>query len=389
MTMNRRNFIKITGLGVSAVVLGSQITGCKDSLDMKQYGWKEPDLNQKDMRLKVLTYAMMCPNPHNKQPWLIDFTAKDSFDLYVDPDRLLPATDPYHRQIHIGQGTFLETLSIAASGLGMVAKINYFPQGMYGNKELLKKPVASITLLKSANQKADPLFNYLLTRQSNKQEYDKQGLNIQQINDLKKFHQQANNSQFSVVNDFEAKSKLEYFLTESMRIETGNIERDKETIAMFRFNDQEIKRYRDGFGVAQAGMSGIKKFIAESFFLSRDSVEENPKDFGLQAVELTKNTAESTQTFGWLNTVGNSRLDQVKVGRDYCRINLKMTKMGLAIHPMSQVLEEYADMLPLQSEFRKAFNIHKNETVQMLFRLGKADPTVHGPRRLVSELIMS
>ncbi|MFT6914813.1 MAG: hypothetical protein ACJAWL_001112 [Motiliproteus sp.] len=42
-----------------------------------------------------------------------------SFDLYVDPERLLPATAPFYRQIHIGQGTFLETLAIAAIGLAM------------------------------------------------------------------------------------------------------------------------------------------------------------------------------------------------------------------------------------------------------------------------------
>ena len=387
--MNRRNFIKITGLGAGAMVLSSHITGCGGDLDMQDYGWQAPDQTQKDIRLKVLAYAMMCPNPHNKQPWIINLTGPDSFDLYVDPERLLPATDPYYRQIHIGQGTFLETLSIAARGLGLEAEISYFPQGLYDNEELINKPVASIKLVKPDQAKAEPLFNYLLTRQSNKRVYEQQGLTDQQIDILKDFHWQGNKSRLSMVNDVAAKEKMEYYLTEAMRIETGDTARDKETIAMFRFNDLEMKQHRDGFGVAQAGVSGLKKFIVERFILTRVSVKKDPTDFGLQAVEMTANTAASTKTFGWLNTLGNSRLNQVMVGRDYCRINLKITAMGLAMHPMSQVLQEYEDMLPLQAEFRKAFNINDKETVQMLFRLGKADPTEHGPRRLVTDLIQT
>lgn len=385
--MNRRNFIKITGLGAGAMFLGGHITGCQKSLDMQDYGWKEPDSAHNDIRLKVLSYAMMCPNPHNKQPWVINLTGQDSFELYVDPDRLLPATDPYYRQIHIGQGTFLETLSIAASGLGLEVKINYFPQGLYANDELANKPVASIKLQHSATHKVDPMFDFLLTRQSNKREYEQQGLNAQHIDVLKEFHRHGNTSRLSIVNDAKAKTEMEYYLTEAMRIEVGDAGRDHETIAMFRFNDREMKQHRDGFGVAQVGASGLKKFMVERFILSREAVEKDPTDFGLQAVEMTANTAASTKTFGWLNTEGNSRLDQVKVGRDYCRINLKITAMGLAIHPMSQVLQEYADMLPLQAEFRQAFGISTQDTVQMLFRLGKADPTEHGPRRVVSELI--
>lgn len=61
--------------------------------------------------------------------------------------------------------------------------------------------------------------------------------------------------------------------------------------------------------------------------------------------------------------------------------------MGLAQHPMSQVLQEYKDMLALQQDFRDTLGIGEGETVQMLFRLGRASATPHSPRRLVSQLI--
>ncbi|MFT6914811.1 MAG: hypothetical protein ACJAWL_001110 [Motiliproteus sp.] len=104
---------------------------------------------------------------------------------------------------------------------------------------------------------------------------------------------------------------------------------------------------------------------------------------------MTRAATTSTATFAWISTSTNSRLDQVKVGRYYCRINLKTTAMGLAQHPMSQVLQEYKEMRPLQASFKKEFNIHQGDTVQMLFRLGRAEATLHGPRRHISELIKS
>lgn len=385
--MNRRNFIKITSLGLGSLALSSAVVGCSDNLPADDYGWSAPNPAEQDIRLKVLSYAILCPNPHNKQPWIIHLTGPRSFDLYVDPERLLPATDPFYRQIHIGQGTFLETLAIAATGLGHQAHINYFPQGMYSNTELLNKPVASIELTEHADIAVDPLFSQLLHRHSNKREYDNRSLTADEINTLHAFHGPQNSRPLSLVSSAQAQSNFEQILTKAMQIEVGDRARDHETIEMFRFDEDEVRQYRDGFGVAQTGLSGFRKRLVETFFLSRSSAEADPTDFGEQAVSMTQKTAASTATFGWISSKGNSRLDQVQTGRDYCRLNLQTTAMGLAQHPMSQVLQEYPAMLPLQAAFKKTFSIDEQDTVQMLFRLGRAAPTAHGPRRLVSQLI--
>ncbi|MEH6578930.1 MAG: twin-arginine translocation pathway signal protein [Amphritea sp.] len=387
--MNRRNFIQIIGLGIGTVALSSAVVGCSDTAPADDFGWSGPDSTEQDIRMQVLGYAILCPNPHNKQPWIIRLTGPRSFDLYVDPERLLPATDPFYRQIHIGQGTFLETLAIAATGLGHEARIDYFPQGMYSNTELLNKPVASIELIERPGLTPDPLFAHLLTRHSNKREYDNRSLTQTETETLHTFHGQDNNHPLTIVNSGEAKHHFEQILTDAMQIEVGDKERDHETIAMFRFNENEVKKYRDGFGLSQGGLTGFKKVFVENFILSRESVENDPTEFGEQAVTMTQKAAASTATFAWITTSGNSRLDQVKVGRDYCRINLKTTAMGLAQHPMSQVLQEYQEMLPLQAAFKKTFDINEQDTVQMLFRLGRAEATPHGPRRLITQLIRS
>lgn len=388
--MDRRQFIRVLGFGVGAVALSSTVTACGNlDAQVEDYGWSGPSADVTDIRLKVLSYAVLAPNPDNKQPWIVRMTGPESFELYVDPERLLPETDPFFRQIHIGQGTFLETLSIAATGLGHKAEIELFPQGMYGNTELLNKPVAAIRLIPQEGIRPDPLFPYLLTRHSNKREYDTQPLSQAQLNTLSTFSQQNNQYPLTMVDSPTDKQKMEAVLTQSMEIEVGDRARDLETIAMFRFNDEEIRQYRDGFGTAQSGLSGIKRILVENLFLSRESAEKDPTEFGQQSVTMTQKAAQSTGTFAWISSASNNRMDQVNVGRDYCRINLKTTAMGLAQHPMSQVLQEYEEMLPLQASFKQYFGIKDSDTVQMLFRLGTAQATPHSPRRAISDLIHS
>ncbi len=102
-------------------------------------------------------------------------------------------------------------------------------------------------------------------------------------------------------------------------------------------------------------------------------------------MKLTEKQSESAVAFGWLTSKTNTRLDQVKIGRIYERINLKATELGIAMHPMSQVLQEYSDMAFLQQKFKDYLRIPEDQTVQMLFRLGHATPVVHSPRRQVKD----
>jgi len=385
--MERRSFIRIMGVGFTAATLTSTLSHCTYSNDKVNYGWDGPSDSESDIRLKVIAYAILCPNPHNKQPWLIKLTSQLNLELYVDQTRLLPETDPFARQIHIGQGCFLETLSIAASGLGYQADIEYFPQGEYSNVVIEKHPVARVLLTKNTDIKKDPLFKYILNRQSNKREYDNSRLLSFQKSQL----QAIPIAKGTALTLHQSESEVKYLrelLTEAMIIESNNKARDLETIKMFRFNAQEVEKYKDGFGLEHQGISGIKKFMIESLFLDRGKTEKDPTDFGKQSVNITRSICESSSSFAWLTTEGNSRLQQVNVGRDYCRLNLTTTAMGLAQHPMSQVLQEYQDMLPLQKKFKQHFNIESEQTVQMLVRLGKSKTTAHTPRRLVSNLLI-
>jgi hypothetical protein len=104
-------------------------------------------------------------------------------------------------------------------------------------------------------------------------------------------------------------------------------------------------------------------------------------------VDYALGWASGTRAFGWISTASNSRADQVLAGRDYVRLNLAATAAGVAMHPVSQLLQEYAEMTGLQSDFIEAVQPPEGSTVQMLFRLGYADRVPPSPRRGLDSLV--
>ncbi|HEA64537.1 MAG TPA: twin-arginine translocation pathway signal protein [Candidatus Aminicenantes bacterium] len=390
-TVSRRDFIK-RAIGRSAVVAllltpgFSIFNGCSSMPLKAMGGWNGPSSEVEDIRIILLSYAILAPNPHNKQSWIIELKDPFRFDLYVDQERLLPETDPPARQIHIGQGTFLENLDLAARSNGYRTNIAYFPRGMYSNNIVENKPVASIELVKEPGIDTDPLFDEILRRQSNKREYEDKPLLQEQIEGLKKAYD-TGTYPLTITTDPIERKKLTEFLVEAMRIEVSKESTHAETIEMFRFNDEEMEKYRDGFGVAQSGITGFNKFMTETFFLKRDKALPADSSFAKGAVKLTEKQAASAAAFAWITSRTNTRLDQVMVGRAYERINLMATALGLSQHPISQVLQEYPEMASLQKELKQYLRIPDGHTVQMLFRLGYADPVINAPRRQVRDFI--
>lgn len=394
--MQRRDFIKIIG-ATSGAVLVPSILNSSDNKYMDKYcdndilnTWDGHDLDEQDIRIKVLSYAILAPNPHNKQSWLIDLKSNDTIELYVDQTRLLPQTDPYHRQIHIGQGTFLENLVISATHFGYKATIIYFPKGEYSNKVVENKSIASITLKKDSSIKKDKLFKSILKRHSNKREYEEKTIDLDLITELENTINNMSNDNYKLKyeNNNELVSSFRKIAVNAMKVESTNLKANLETIEMFRFNNEEVEKYKDGFSLAQSGKSSLARFFIENFFLSREKALKDPIEFGKAAIEMTQNQVDSTKTFGTLTTKSNTRLDQVKIGRVYARLNLLVTSMGLVMHPISQVLQEYPDMKNLQAEFLSVTNTKKNETIQMFFRLGYAKRTEHSPRRYINDIII-
>ncbi len=383
--MNRRNFIKVVGVGGTSLVVSGFISNCGDTskADAALEAWdiKKMSMRYTDPRLQILSYAILAPSAHNKQPWKIELGKGLEMRLFVDRERLLPMTDPLHRQIYLSQGTFLESLNLASSSLGYLATIQLFPDGIDDVSSTGTHPVALIRFDKASIEN-DPLFHQLAIRATNRLPYDASAVSEQErlalsaCTDTKEFFLNFVHSELE-------NKKLSNMMIEAMRIETFLDRTHEETVKMIRFNDEEVVAFRDGFGYANLGVKGISRFFAEKFAGRSKAMTAS---FREKTMEMTSTIAGSAGTFGILFSNGNERPDQVAAGRVFARIFLTATQLGLALQPMSQILQEYDELSAIRKQFNELVNSGKRAP-QMLFRLGRANTVPHTARRRVDDLI--
>jgi nitroreductase len=347
----------------------------------------ETGQQENDIRLRLLQFARLAPNSHNVQPWLVDLSSDNTMRLYVDRGRLLPASDPPARQIHISQGTFLELLEIAARDFGYRAEIRYFPDGEYSSGVVEDRPVASISLRPEPGVARDSLFQEVRNRRTNKRPYDL-GAKLSAA-ELAELHSVARSETLTwrITTAESERRTLCDICTQAMATEVSSADRNRETARWFRFSDRELLEKRDGFGAAQNGVEGVKKWFAENFILSRERAADPKGAFAQGAVAQAREQAGSAPVLAALVSRTNTRLEQVLAGRAYARMDLTASRLGLAIQPLSQALEEYPEMASLHKRLKLLLGVAEEETVQMLFRLGRAEPARHTPRRTVASLI--
>ena len=147
----RRGVLKLVGGGcvLAAGGIGAFVAANEPSRSARA-PWREAG-QETEFRRSALSYAILAPNPHNRQPWLVRLDGDDALTLYCNLDRRLPATDPHDRQIVIGHGTFLELLALAAAEDGYGTEITSFPDGE-DMTTLDTRPVASVKFIAEAGE---------------------------------------------------------------------------------------------------------------------------------------------------------------------------------------------------------------------------------------------
>lgn len=73
MALTRRGFVRILGGGaVFAAATGVGLSQCDRMPASAIEGWAGPPAGESDPRRRALAFALLAPNPHNRQSWLAD-----------------------------------------------------------------------------------------------------------------------------------------------------------------------------------------------------------------------------------------------------------------------------------------------------------------------------
>lgn len=383
--MKRRNFIYLAGGGLVVAAGGALAASNLDSMPEEAIaGWKGPPAGEQDPRRRAVARAILAPNPHNMQPWLVDLRRPDEIALHVDRTRLLPQTDPFGRQVMIGQGTFLELLVLALAAEGYRAEVTIFPEGEFAADVIDTRPVARIRLVRDATIRADPLFQQIARRRSAKTEYASRPIEAGHLAALAASHAATSNLLLAFATAKDRLDTLRTLAAQGSELEMQTPRTHKESIDRLRIGVGEIRAHRDGIALSGPMIWALRHLgmlTAEKALTPGTSAWESGRDY------VMKGYANAV-AFGWIASPGNGRAAQVAAGRAYVRLNLKATEVGVAMHPHSQTLQEFPEMVDLRRAIHSATGVPEGHTLQMFFRLGYAPLPGPTPRRTPESIVM-
>lgn len=331
-----------------------------------QQPWLTLDQAVDDPRLDAFRHAILAPNPHNRQPWLIRLVGKDAAVLSCDLDKRLPQTDPFDRQITIGFGTFIELTAIAASKRGLRLEVEAFPAGE-AHPRLNSNPVAQLRFVADGAVQPDPLLNAIPLRRTNRQIYTPlAGPTIDQI--------AAEGMQSST--DAALLSQVRALTVAAITRETQTHEAHMESVRLMRIGHHEVNATPDGLALT----GPLIESTALVGLTTRASLADpSSTSFQLGLDDLQK-VYGSIPAVLWLVTPDNTRAAQLDAGRIYARTCLRAAALGAAVHPLSQALQEYPQMADLLARAKQLLGAKGSQCVQMLARVGMAPQVIPAAR---------
>lgn len=371
--MNRRQFLLVAGGGV-VLAAGTATTAflATRTPERALLPWQQASLYDEPRR-RALSYAILAPNPHNRQPWMVDLAKDGEVTLYVDTKRLLPHTDPFNRQITIGLGCFLELLVLAAAEDGHRVALDLFPDGD-APEGLDQRPVARARFIADASVVPDPLFAQVLNRRSLKEPYD---LARPVPQTALAALQQAGAHGLAIASSADAGhvATLRELTSRAMVIELQTPHTYKESVDLMRLGKAEIEANPDGIDF---GGPLFDSLVLLGQFTRAAALDPNSMIFS-QGKDVVLANTSTAMAHVWLVSTGNRRQDQIAAGRDWVRVNLAATAAGIGLQPLSQALQEFPEMAGCYAQAHQML-APSGGTVQMLARLGYADPVAPSPR---------
>lgn len=300
---------------------------------------------------EALSYASLAPSSHNAQMWKVSYSpSRSTFTVALDRSRSLTKVDPLDREGYISIGAYVKTMEEALGAFGYSPAVQITEQN--------GEAIATVTLRAPGSAAFDQARIALLEQRHT----DKRNFKVNAINDQAKAAVLAvDSSALSFIpRGSEPYAYLQAGIVKAMEIQSANPEKRKELSEWLRYSDRERDEKRDGLPAEQLGITGIKKFF---YYLFVDKEYAQGDSYAKQGVDMARDQAENNAGF-FILTGGNSPQDLIRTGMALQAAWLTATRHQVAIHPMSQLLEEE----PYRSEIQK--RLHLEQPVQMVLRAG-------------------
>ncbi len=349
--MNRRKFI---ALGGATILAGATSYLLSDRSNLLRSDVEPVDDTNETLtptEKEILFLASLAPSGHNTQPWFVQYLEPYHWIIGNDKSKWLPAVDPAQRETILSIGTFIQNLEYAAGSLGYECNWNLLASTNQDER------VVELNLLKQGSSNT---FETSTIRNRRTVRSDFLG-DLLKKEDLE--YIVGTKSDF--IQYLPATSKESLYVNEQTieanRLQTYRDSAQQELSEWVRFSSKDAAKYRDGLTTASMEIEGISGFVVRNFY-DKDDVMKT--DF--RETSLDKVATQVSQSAGWIliTSKDNSVATLLETGRRMQRLFLHVREKGIAIHPMTQILEESSTKQTLNQ------SIGMTDSVQFLLRAG-------------------
>ena len=350
--MKRRKFL--TGAGSAVVIAGVTYYLFSDKTNFVRGGNTQNPAGKFPLiadEREILFLASLAPSGHNTQPWFIKYIEPYNWIICNDKTKWLPGVDPTQRETILSIGAFIQNLEYAAANKGyncrftILATINQ------------DENIAAVKLTKSAGTATFDIAT-IENRRTVRSNYLTELLKKEDADYL-----------FSKENDFfnfiHRGSKEYHYLNEQTieanRIQSYRDEAEKELSEWIRFSSKDAKKNMDGLTAASMEIEGISGWVVRNFYNKSSVMKDSFMDRNI--VNVIKQVSQSA---GWLliTSKDNAVATLLETGKRMQRLFLKVRDKGIAIHPMTQILEEASTKQTINQ------SLGITENIQFILRIG-------------------
>jgi hypothetical protein len=350
--MQRKKFIGLAG--TSIVIAGATCYLLSDKHNFERADGRLAEIIPIPLHPdeeKILFLASLAPSGHNTQPWFVKYVEPYHWIIGNDKSRWLPGVDPTQREIILSIGAFLQNLEYAANNLGYNCQFN---------------------ILATTNQDEN-IVDVKLTKANGIIKYDieqikhRRTVRSNYLNDVlkKEDNSYLTKGEADFIHYIPNTAKEHLWFNEQT-IEANSIQayRDAaqtELANWIRFSSKDAAGHCDGLTLAGMEIEGIPGWYLRNFYNKKDVMK---KSFREQSID--KVVKQVSQSAGWLliTSKDNSIASLLETGKRLQRLWLKIREKNIAIHPMTQIIEEATTSQKLNQ------SIGINEPIQFILRIG-------------------
>lgn len=354
--MNRRYFLPLAATAAAGTAALGYYAWDQATLIADRRRDKEParplppNVLPADAR-QILHLASLAPSGHNTQPWSVRLLAPYHWLIGIDPARWLPVVDPTQRETMLSLGAFAQNLEYAAAHFG------YQCHWQVRATSLQAAEVLEVELKRGAVP-AYADVEALVRRRTLPTGFTAvpvEAADIEFMTADEKAH-----CRFFPPSSAEGRYLTAATLAANQQ-QVGSDRAQAELAHWVRWKRAAVQQHRDGLTAAGMGINGVAGWTVRHFY---DSARVLTPDFRQRG--LAKTGAQLAAHGGWLvlTSPDESPAALLDTGRRLERIWLKARGRNVAVHPMSQLLEE------TPGTAGAARRLGLPEPVQFVLRLG-------------------